>query len=91
VGKRDDTAVRERGAHRVEQAGLGFHAAELRGLDEAAEEGGDLSAALGARAAVILSSDDDPSEATLDGLVVEENARPRRRSRPGPPPRTPSR
>jgi hypothetical protein len=70
----------------MEQIRLRLDPAELRGLDEAIEQGGDLGAALGAGAIVILPSHDDPAEAPLGGVVIEgdprvleERVRPRHR------------
>lgn len=56
--KGDGPGVLERGARRVEQVRLWVHGAELRGLDEAIEERGDLGPTLGARAVVVLAADD---------------------------------
>src|SRR5438034_7206984 len=65
----------ERDVRRLEKVGLRFHAAELRRLDEAVEERGDLGAALGARAVMILAADDETPEPALGGVVVQRDAR----------------
>src|SRR5690606_149594 len=46
-------------------------AADAGGLEQAVEERGDLGAALGARAVVVLAADDGSAERALDGVVVE--------------------
>src|SRR6266508_6583925 len=75
VGEGNGAGIGERGAHRVEQVDLGLDPTELRGLDQAVEKGGDLGAALGAGAVMILSSDDQAAQATLGGVVVERDPR----------------
>ena len=58
MGERDHPGILERRARRAEQVRLRLDPAELRRFDETVEERGDLGAALGAGAVVILAPDD---------------------------------
>ena len=62
----DRSRVLQGGARRVEQEGFGVDAAELRRLDEAVEEGGDLGVAPRARPVVVPPAEDSSVSATSE-------------------------
>ena len=75
AGERDSCAVPERGAGGHDQVALGLDAAELRRLNEAVEQRGDLGAAPGPGPVMIPTPEDDAAEATLGEVVVQRDTR----------------
>ena len=75
VGEEGGARSREGRVRRGEQIGLRVHPTELARFQETVEERGDLGAALGARAVVILAADDHASERAFGGVVVQGNPR----------------
>ena len=71
VARQRDGLALERGVGGVAQVVVGVGVAQLAGLDDAVEQGGDLGATLRARAVVILAPDDDAAQGALGGVVVD--------------------
>src|SRR5213594_2434215 len=75
VGQADGLGVLERGASGGVEVQLRLDAGELGGFEQAVEQRGDLGAALGARAVMILPAQDHTPEPALGLVVVQRDAR----------------
>ena len=75
MGERDGRTIRKRSARCRAHIAFGIDAAQLRGLDEAVEERGDIETASRTRPVMIFPAEDHGSQAALRLIVVERDAR----------------